>query len=173
MAIRQAVRKLTGSEDSMQLVKLTRNTRGKGSRPVEFLGILTELQARSEDGTPLFTERRIVKKTGEVIEPEPIMVPVNPNTLPDMNETIAGIVGIRPNVDELKFTFAKAYNAVSFQIEVDKTSTTVASILDPLFVEFGITDADTISTMKRSITSWANKSGKDPLDVGRLLLSMK
>jgi hypothetical protein len=157
----------------MNLVKLTRNTRGKGSRPVEFLGILTEVQSRSEDGSLLFTERRIVKKTGEVIPPEPIMIPVNPDTLPDMNETVAGIVGIRPDVNELKFTFAKAFNAVAFQIEVDKTATVASSILDPLFVEFGITDADMISTLKRAITSAANQRNKDPLLVGRALLSLE
>ena len=157
----------------LNLTPLIRNTRGKGSRPVEFMGILVEVQSKDDKGHLLFTERRTVKKTGEVIEPEAIMVPVSPDTLPDYNESISGIVGIQPEINALKFIGAKAYNAVAFNLEVEKTATVVASILDPLFVEFGITDADKISTLKRAITSMANQRNKDPLLVGRALLSLE
>ena len=154
----------------MNLAKLVRNTRGKGSRPVEFMGIVVEVPELDEKGKPVLNAGT---NKNPIDPPEQVFVPVAPETLPDMAESIAGIVVIEPDASKLKFIFAKAYNAVAFSLQVAATTIAVESILDPLFFEFGITDADTISTMKRSITSWANKSGKDPLDVGRLLLSMK
>jgi hypothetical protein len=135
---------------------------------VEFQGIVVEVPELDEKGKPVLNAGT---KKNPIDPPEQVFVPVAPETLPDMAESIAGIVAIEPDVSKLKFIFAKAYNAVAFTLQVAATTIAVESILDPLFVEFGITDEASISTQKRAITSMANQTGLDPVVVCRMLLT--
>lgn len=136
------------------LVKLTRMTRGKGTRPIEFSGIQTEVQSINSDGKPEFTSPRKAKDGEEQAEPEPIMVPIALDKLPDSAVVLKGIYDILQNdAEKLTRAFCKFYNALAFQIEVDRTATVVEDLLSPVFAELGITDDAVVTKMRRAVST--------------------
>jgi hypothetical protein len=141
------------------LVKLARNTRGKASRLVEFLGIQTEIQSVDSEGKPEFTNAR------EGNEPQPVMIPVALDRLPAVDVVLQGIYALLYNSDEsIRRHLAKLYNAIAFQIEVDKTAAIPAEDnLTPIFAEYGIADEALITTLRRNVSTAfgiAVKTGK-------------
>jgi uncharacterized protein YqgV (UPF0045/DUF77 family) len=132
----------------MNLVSITRSTRGKSPREVTFEGIVTDVQSKDENGTLLFTKPRKAEDT-----PEPIMEPVNADTLPAVEEIFAGIVNLlKSDVAAIKRVFAKTYNAVAFNAVVEATATVVEDLLSPVFAELGITDEATITKLRRTVS---------------------
>jgi hypothetical protein len=131
------------------LVKLARNTRGKASRLVEFFGIQTEIQSVDSEGKPEFTNAR------EGNEPQPVMVPVALDKLPAVDVVLQGIYTLLDNSDEsIRRHLAKLYNAIAFQIEVDKTAAVPAEDnLSPIFAEFNITDESLVTTLRRNVST--------------------
>ena len=133
----------------MNLTKITRSTRGKGTRPVTFDGLVVEVQAVDKDGKPEFTNPRDKDAT-----PEPVMTAVDPSTLPHVDEILSGIlVSLGNSIGAFTLTIAKTFNAVQFAKEVAATATIVEDLLSPVFAELGISDEAVVTKLRRAVST--------------------
>ena len=147
----------------LNLSSLKRNTRGQNSREVEFMGIVTEVPAVSDNGAPALDKKG-----------EPTFVQVALNTLPSIPGLIQGISEVLKNVDEdIRLVLSKTYNAVAFSAAVEATAATVVDLLTPMFAEHGITDEAEITKLRRSATMFANNASCTPVEALDLIFAQR
>ena len=129
----------------MELVKMTRSTRGKGTRIVEFEGIVVAVPKVGEDGKPELTNTR------DGSPGDPVMVAVEISyTIGELLRAIA--TALKDDAKAIALTLAKTFNAIQFSAAVEATASVVEDLLSPVFVELGYTDEAAVTKLRRTVS---------------------